>query len=333
MTKKEIIGCLQGKDTDALFAHADAARRKYCGDEVHIRGIIEFSNYCKRDCLYCGLRRSNAKLKRYRMSPEEIADTAENARALNYKTIVLQSGEDEQYSIKDLAKIIARIKKNIGCAITVSIGEKSREDYKALRDAGADRYLLKFETSDKKLFQKLKPDSSYEERLACLDTLRRLGFQVGSGSMVGLPGQTDGILAGDIMLMKRFDLDMIGIGPFIPHHDTPLAGAKRGTVTKTLKMIALARIATKNAHIPATTALGTIDPAGRQKGLKCGANVIMPNLTPKKYRKLYSIYPDKICISEEPGDCGRCVERMVVSVGRELGKGPGHSLKMKRAKR
>ncbi|MDD5440062.1 MAG: [FeFe] hydrogenase H-cluster radical SAM maturase HydE [Candidatus Omnitrophica bacterium] len=337
MTKREIIECLRGRGkaclapTDDLFAAADAARKKYCGDEVHIRGVIEFSNYCRRDCLYCGLRRSNAKLKRYRMSPDEIVRVAAGAGSV--PTVVLQSGEDEHYTIRDLDRIITRIKKQTGAAITLSIGERPALEYKALRQAGADRYLLKFETSDKELFKRLKPDSSYEERMRCLEDLRKTGYQVGSGTMVGLPGQSDGILAGDILLMKKLDLDMIGIGPFIPHPDTPLKNMGVGVRhavhlrDKGLRVIALARIVTRNAHIPATTALGTIDPNGRQKGLRCGANVIMPNLTPQKYRKLYAIYPDKICINENFSDCRGCVERLIRSLGRTIATGRGNSLK------
>ena len=325
--KKEIIGYLNYNRNRVLFKEADSIRKRYCGDEVHIRGIIEFSNYCKRDCLYCGLRKSNKKLTRYKMSIDEIFKTAQKIKEFKYKTIVLQSGEDDYCQIKELCSLIKRIKREIDCAVTLCIGEKTYDEYKQLREAGADRYLLKFETSNKKLYSNLKPDSSYEKRLISLAWLKELGYQVGSGNMTGLPGQTLKILADDILLMDKLDLDMIGIGPFIPHPDTPLQHSEKGTLELTLKTIALTRMVAPNTHIPATTAVGSINPQGRQKALQCGANVIMPNVTPQKYREYYQIYPDKICINDQPGNCRMCIETMIQSLGRDIAQGYGHSLK------
>jgi len=327
MTKKEIISYLQNSNPNLLYQKADKIRKKYCGNKVHIRGIIEFSNYCKRDCEYCGLRQSNKKVIRYRMSEEEIFLVAVKALEADCKTIVLQSGEDDSYKISNLCSLIKRIKGRFDCAITLSIGERDYEEYKQLRQAGADRYLLRFETSSRELFKRLKPDSSYDNRLSCLDSLRNLGYQVGSGIMVGLPGQNAEILAEDILLMDRLSLDMIGIGPFLPHYDTPLCDSNSGTLDLTLKILALIRIIMPDTHLPATTAVGSINKSGRQKALKCGANVIMPNVTPAKYRKYYEIYPNKICINEKPSDWRLCIESMIKSLGREIATDCGHSLK------
>jgi biotin synthase len=331
MTRDEIITWFQAEDASALFRLADQVRREYCGDEVHLRGLIEFSNSCERHCMYCGLRKDNSGLERYRLSADEIVEAARTAQKLNYQTVVLQSGEDNGYGVDELCAIVARIKAETGCAITLSIGERNYEEYRALRQAGADRYLLRFETSNRELFHKLKPDSSYERRMQCLDWLRELGYQVGSGCMVGLPGQTYEMMADDVLFMEQFDFDMIGIGPFIPHPETPLRNASQWPVDLVLRMVALVRIAVKNAHMPATTATGSIDLRGRQKALQCGANVIMPNLTPTQYRRHYEIYPNKICITERPEDCGGCVSGIILGLGRKVGRGPGHSLKKKAA--
>ncbi len=329
LTRKYIIGWLNTDKPEDLFRTADKIRKAYCTDKIHIRGIIEFSNHCKRDCLYCGLRKSNKNITRYRMDEAEILHSAVKAGNLGYKTILLQSGEDEAYSIDRLCRVVSSIKKKVDCAITLSIGEKSLDDYKRLKEAGADRYLLRFETSDEKLFKKLKPDSSYKSRLSCIENLIKLGYQVGSGIIVGLPGQAFETLADDILLMKKLELDMIGIGPFLPHHNTPLCAAPSGTLDLTLRVLSLIRIAMPDTHIPATTAVGTVDATGRQQALKCGCNVIMPNITPSKYRKFYEIYPDKICIGEKLSDCRSCVEKIIKSLGRNISKDYGHSLNKK----
>ncbi len=332
MNKDEIVYYLKTTSEEEkkyLFRRADEIRETYCGNEVHIRGIIEFSNYCIRDCTYCGLRKSNRKLHRYRMTIQEIFEVAKKAKEMDFKTVVLQSGEDPYYRIEDLCLLTEKIKTELNLAVTVCIGERTREEYRMMREAGADRYLLKFETSDPVLYARLKPDSSYENRFRCLEWLRELGYQVGSGNMVGLPGQTIESLAEDILLFKELDLDMIGIGPFIPHPDTPLRNTKTGTLDMTLKVLAITRIVTKNTHLPATTAVGTIDLFGRQKALQCGANVIMPNVGPQRYRKDYQIYPNKICIFENADHCHSCIEEMIESLGRTVSSGFGHSLKMR----
>jgi biotin synthase len=329
-SREDLVTLLEEQDpkkVSQLYRKADRTREEFMGDEVHIRGIIEFSNYCRRDCLYCGLRKSNARLYRYRMSPEAIFQAAGVAEGLNFKTIVLQSGEDPFYTAKVLCGLVRRIKNELNLAITLCIGERTLEEYRMFKEAGVDRYLLKFETSGRALFERMKPDSSYEERFRCLEWLRELGYQVGSGNMVGLPGQTSESLAEDILLFDQMGLDMIGIGPFIPDPNTPLAEAAAGDVDRTLKVVALTRLVTRNTHLPATTAVGTIHPLGRQKALQCGANVIMPNVTPKEFRRHYQIYPNKICIDESPSNCRFCVEGMVSSLGRRVGSGFGDSLK------
>ncbi len=292
-----------------------------------MRGIIEFSNVCVKNCLYCGLRRGNKKLFRYRLSVEEILAACRTAQALGIRTVVLQSGEDPFYSRATLCRLIKRIKQDCNLAITLSLGEKRYSDLKSFRDAGAERYLLKFETSDERLYRVLKPDSSFSRRFLCLESLRRLDFQVGSGTMLGLPGQTDESMAQDILLFRDLQLDMVGVGPFLAHPETPLAGTKKTSLELVLKVIALTRLVTENAHIPATTATGTLDSNGRKKALLCGANVIMPNMTPREFRKHYQIYPEKICIDEESEKCYQCITGMVRSIGRTIARGFGHSKK------
>jgi len=326
MTKKEITRYLKAKNASALFKEANLVRQQYCGDEVHLRGIIEFSNFCRQNCFYCGLRQENAKVGRYRMTLEEIMAGAQKVCQLSIPTIILQSGEDFSYSIDGFCKTIQQIKK-LNLAITLSIGERSRDDYRRFKEAGVDRYLLRFETSDEKLYARLRPGHHLGERLQCLDWLKKLGYQVGSGIMVGLPGQTLESIAQDIFLFRSLDLDMIGIGPFLPHPNTPLAGDKNIDIEMVLKVIALTRILTQNTHIPATTAVGTLDAQGRQKALLCGANIIMPNITPMQYRKFYEIYPDKICLSEDATTCRGCVEKMILAASRKVGTGFGHTLK------
>jgi len=340
VTKQQIIDRLQSPDPAELFAQADRVRRQFCGDGVYLRGIIEFSNYCKRNCCYCGLRQDNLKITRYRLSAPEIIDAAKTADRLGYGTVVLQSGEDLAYTVFELCRIIEAIKKETRCVVTMAVGELSRADYAALKAAGADRYLLKIETSNPKLFKKIKPDSDFNARLQCLYWLKDLGYEVGSGVMVCLPGQTLDDMASDILLFEELALDMIGIGPFIQHPNTPLGSYSGDSyhnsnkimvavpgIDLTLRMVALTRIITKNTNIPATTAVGTIDKEGRQKALQCGANIMMPNATPAQYRKYYEIYPDKICIDEKPSDCQGCIQAMLASIGRHVAGGNGNSLK------
>lgn len=309
-----------------LCRRADRVRDCHMGPEVYLRGLIEFSNVCRNNCLYCGIRAENAHVKRYRMSPEEIVETAKGGQELGYGTIVLQSGEDPYFTGPMLAEIIRSIKK-LGLAVTLSIGEREPEEYRLWREAGADRYLLRHETADPELYDRLNPGMTLEHRIGILKYLKTLGYQVGAGFMVGLPGQTTASLVADLRLIKDLDVEMVGIGPFIANPETPLAGCSSGTMEKTLTMVALARMMVPQAHIPATTALGSIDPSGREKALQAGANIVMPNLTPVCYREDYQLYPGKICLSETADVCKGCLTGRIESIGRCVGKGPGHSPK------
>lgn len=333
LTKEEIKTLLMAEDEekDLLFQTADRVRKEYVGDEVYLRGLIEFSSYCKNDCFYCGLRRSNLQAQRYRMHEEEIVDTALRAYQMGYSTVVLQSGEDMFYTKEKICWIIKKIKENADIAITLSIGERSYEEYKAFKDAGADRFLMRFETSNVDLYRRYHPGMSFENRIQCLRWLKSLGYELGTGFLIGLPGQTIDDIAQDILLVKELDADMIGIGPFIPHPQTPLKDEKEGSVDLTLKCISILRLLIPDANIPATTALGTLDPNGRQKGLMCGANIIMPNVNDLKYKLKYELYPGKICINEDAVKCRRCVESIITSLGRQVGKGKGQSRHYKRA--
>lgn len=277
---------------EPLYQAADRVRKRTVGDEVHLRGLIEFSNYCRRNCLYCGLRAGNSRLHRYRMTPAEIVVTARFAVGLGMKTIVLQSGEDSSYTVSELCAIVQTIKK-MGVAVTLSIGERSRSTYAALKEAGADRFLLRIETTNEQLYARMHPGMSYQNRVQCLYTLKELGYETGTGSLVGLPGQTPAMLAADLVFFKELDADMIGLGPFIPSPGTPLAQAAGGAVDLVLKMMALTRLLMPEINMPATTALGVKDPAGYQKGLSCGANVVMPNMGERDYKRLYAPYPGK----------------------------------------
>jgi len=310
-----------------LFQHADEVRREFCGDKVYLRGIIEFSNYCRRNCLYCGLRREHFQLTRYRMHEDEIVKTALEIADLGVGTVVLQSGEDPYFTAEVVERIIFRIKQKADVAITLSLGERPFDELQRWHLAGADRYLLKHETINPELYARMHPDMKYEERLNCLKALRTIGYQIGAGNIIGLPGQTIEDIADDILFLKKIDADMVGIGPFIPNVNTPLGKYPGGDVLMTLKTVAVARIVLRDTHIPATTALGSIDEWGREKALKCGANVLMPNFTPARYRRLYEIYPNKRCVDDMPKHCFNCIQARIKALGREVGLGKGHSLK------
>ena len=328
-----IIPLLQacpGDETESLFACADRTRKGFVGDSVHIRGIIEFSNYCVRSCMYCGLRRDNRKLRRYRMTPDEILAASENGIRSGYRTIVLQSGEDPYYSASDIARIVEGIKAFGDVAVTLSVGERSRSEYATMKAAGADRFLLKHETADAELYRRLHPGASLETRIECLQNLKGLGFQVGSGFIIGLPGQDIATIARDITLLKELDVEMAGIGPFIPHPDTPLASYPAGDVTMTLKALAVARLALPHANLPVTTALSTLQKDGRQLALSCGGNVILPNITPAKYRELYEIYPDSASLKDpEDGGIGE-IAVMLEAMGRRISTSRGDSVRWER---
>lgn len=324
LDKGEIIQLLNLKEPSALYRAADETRQKYVGNEVHLRGLIEFSNICKNNCLYCGLRCANTKIKRYRMSEETIISTAIKAKTYGYKTVVLQSGEDPFYDTDKLCRIIRSIKKE-DLAITLSIGEKSYQEYRAYRQAGADRYLLRIETTDKSLYEELDPAMSFENRLRCLEDLKTLGYEVGSGIMAGLPQQSIESIAQDILFMKTLPVHMAGIGPFIANPDTPLADFKQNNFEIALKTMAITRLLMPLINIPATTAMEALDKDGRIKALKSGANVVMPNITEGEARKLYILYPGKICTGEHPSVCRGCIEGKIKSIGRSIAQDKGIS--------
>lgn len=300
LSKKEIVDILKSPDTD-IFQEANEVRKKYVGDGVHLRGLIEFSNICKCNCLYCGLQSSNKHVNRYRLSKDEILDIAKKGVDEGFKTIVLQSGEDDYFNTDLMCEIISGIK-NLDVALTLSIGEKSFEDYKAFKDAGADRYLLRIETTDKILYKKMHPYADFDNRMRCLYDLKKLGYETGTGCLVGLPDQTVESLAEDILFFKELDADMIGIGPFIPHPDTPLKDANTGSLDLAIKVMAITRILLKDINIPATTAMESLRADGRLLALQSGANVVMPNLTDDCYKKMYEIYPNKISATREDLD-------------------------------
>jgi len=295
LKREEIIEllALPGSYTPQLLEAADRVRNDQVGDEIFLRGIIEFSNTCERNCLYCGLRKSNANLSRYRMSEDEIVNTAQEIQKSGVPTVVLQSGEDAFFDTAMICRLIERIRRETNLVITLSIGERSLADYKSFQQAGANRYLLKHETADKEIYKFLRPGCKWEDRLQCLRWIKELGFETGTGNMVGLPGQTLETLADDLLVMKYLDADMLGIGPFIAHPDTPLAGIDHDDLEMTLRVLAVARLLTRNTNIPATTALGTLHPQGRLLALQAGANVVMPDFTPEIYKSRYDIYPGR----------------------------------------
>jgi len=319
LQKEEIIKLLTDEQNQQeLFDKADDIRKKYVGDEVHLRGLIEFTNICRNNCLYCGIRAANAKINRYRMSEQEIIDTAKEAVDLGFKTIVLQGGEDMFFSAAKMCSIIEKIKK-LGCALTLSIGERSYDEYRAFREAGADRYLLRIETTDKDLYHKLDPNMSWDKRYECLMMIKELGYELGSGIMVGLPGQSIESIADDLLFLQKIGVDMAGIGPFIPHKETPLADASGGTLELSLRTMAIMRLLLEDINIPATTAMESLKPNGRILALKSGANVVMPNMTNGEYRKLYELYPNKACVNDTPMHCRTCIEAKIVAIGRKIG--------------
>lgn len=328
LDKDEILQLLQeNTHNEELFKAADRVRANYVGDEVHLRGLIEFSNVCKRNCLYCGLRASNKNIKRYRLEPDEIIELAKKAAGYGYRTIVMQSGEDEYYTLDKMKYIIESIKK-LDIALTLSIGEKTFEEYKSYREAGADRYLIRIETTDKKLYEEMDPGMSHLERIRCHKDLKKLGYELGSGCLVGLPGQTIESLAEDILFFKEIEADMIGIGPFIPNEDTPLKDAVGGDFTTSLKVMAITRLLLPDVNIPATTAMETSNKDGRIIALQIGANVVMPNVTEGEYRKLYALYPGKICTGDTPAHCRNCITGKIKAIGRTISASKGFRRKI-----
>ncbi|KGE17012.1 [FeFe] hydrogenase H-cluster radical SAM maturase HydE [Paenibacillus wynnii] len=322
LTKIEIVYFLQHLTLELqkrLFHLAVETRKKHYNESVYLRGLIEFSNYCKQDCMYCGLRRSNPEVDRYRLTEEEILECAAEGYNLGYRSFVLQSGEDFRYTEELMVRIVKSLKARFpDAAITLSMGERSEAFYRALYAAGTDRYLLRHETASRSLYESLHPGMSFDNRMNCLRILKDIGYQVGAGFMVGLPEQTHEHLAEDLLFLKEFHPAMIGIGPFIPHSATPLKDTAGGTIEDTLVMIALARLFVPDALMPATTAMGTLDPTGREQALSAGANVVMPNLSPLRFREKYELYENKICTGDQASQCRNCIEMRIMASGYQI---------------
>ena len=311
----------RSEETD-LYARelADQVRQQVYGNQIYVRGLIEFTNYCKNDCYYCGIRRSNRNAQRYRLTEEDILACCKEGYELGFRTFVLQGGEDGYYTDEKMIALIRKIKEMYpDCALTISIGEKSEESYRAYKEAGADRYLLRHETACEAHYRKLHPEEmSCENRKNCLRTLKKLGYQTGAGFMVGSPYQTIDDLVEDFLFLKELDPEMVGIGPFIAHQDTPFHDRESGTLEDTLFYLALLRLMLPNVLLPATTALGTIHPKGRELGVKAGANVVMPNLSLVSVRKKYMLYDGKICTGDEVAECRFCLSRRMELIGCQI---------------
>ena len=307
---------------EELAAAADRVRSRTVGDAVHLRGLIEFSSYCRRNCFYCGLRRDNAQAGRFRLAPEEIVALARQGKAYGYQTLVLQSGEDPWFTAERLTPILREIK-HLDVAITLSVGERSFADYQALKEAGADRFLLRIETTDRAVYEALDPGMSFDERRRCLADLRQLGYEVGTGCLVGLPGQTVASLARDVLFFQKIDADMIGIGPLVPNDDTPLKGTPPGDMGLVRRLVALIRLLLPEANIPATTAMETLAPGSRDIILRSGANVVMPNLTMGKARQLYALYPGKADVADTPEGYRERLADRIRALGRFIGQDAG----------
>ena len=323
MTLDEYIALIEKRNEDStriLRRLAVEVRQKIYSNHIYVRGLIEISNFCRNDCYYCGIRKSNKFCERYRLTPDEIISCSDEGYNLGFRTFVLQGGEDLYFTDEILGGIISEIKsRHPDCAITLSMGERTRESYKFLRESGADRYLLRHETADKTHYSRLHPENlSYENRINCLKILRELNYQVGCGFMVGSPFQTSQNLAQDLKFIETFKPDMCGIGPFIPHSDTPFKNFPAGTLELTCYLLSIIRLIYPPVLLPATTALGTIDPLGREKGILSGANVVMPNLSPVSVRKKYMLYDNKICTGEESAQCKNCLNNRMQKIGYEI---------------
>ena len=331
-TREDLIVLLnpeQAEQSRALRALAQACKHRVVGNKVYFRGLIEYSNRCMKNCFYCGIRRDNLRVQRYELGEEEVLEAARLAAEYRYASLVLQGGErDDRAFVDRMTHLLRRIHQETGgiLGITLSLGEQTEETYRTWMEAGASRYLLRIETSNRELYGKIHPsDHDFDKRLACIRTLKRLGYQTGTGVMIGLPGQTVADLADDLLFFRREDIDMVGMGPFIGHEDTPLweeesrLPDRRWRFELTLNMLSLLRLLMPDINIAATTAMQAIDPEGREKALVAGANVIMPNLTPTRYRTGYQLYADKPCLDEEAGQCRLCLEQRIRSVGEEIG--------------
>lgn len=329
LTDSELKQLIESETADNLAEYADRVRQRYYGRKVFLRGLIEISSFCRNDCYYCGIRRSNKSAERYRLDRATILECAETGYQLGFRTFVMQGGEDAFFTDDYLCGIVSELKsKYPDCAVTLSLGERSYESYKRLREAGADRYLLRHETADEDLYSRLHPsEMSLENRKECLYNLKKLGYQVGTGFMVGVPFQTTENIISDIRFMQELQPQMIGIGVFIPHKDTPFADKKGGTLELNLRLLGILRLMFPKVLLPATTALGTVSPVGRELGLKTGCNVVMPNLSPVDVRKKYSLYDNKICTGEESAECRDCLQRRIESAGYEIADERGDCVK------
>lgn len=333
LTAKEWTSLISGRTNDLseyLFSLARKRQQTYYGKDVYVRGLIEFSNYCKNDCFYCGIRKSNTNANRYRLTEEEILSCCKEGYHLGFRTFVLQSGEDGYFTEERLVSLIRKIREGYpDCAITLSIGEWEKSSYQAFFDAGADRYLLRHETYNHEHYGKLHPASlSAAHRQQCLWDLKGIGYQVGTGFMVGSPYQTPELLTEDMLFLKKLNPHMVGIGPFIPHHATPFAKEPAGTLELTLFMLGCIRLMLPKVLLPSTTALGTIHPKGRELGILAGGNVIMPNLSPTEVRKDYLLYDNKICTGDESAQCRNCLEKRMESIGYKIVTARGDSLNL-----
>jgi biotin synthase len=323
LSREELKLLLEARSPEVaehLFAKARQVRQAVYGKDIFLRGLIEFTNYCRNDCYYCGIRKSNLSADRYRLSKEQILSCCEQGHELGFRTFVLQGGEDPHFTDERVVDIVRAIKTNYpDCAVTLSLGERSSESYRRLFLAGAERYLLRHETRNEAHYASLHPSTmKLSERLACLQNLRDIGFQVGCGFMVGSPGQTVDCLVDDLTFIKEFRPHMVGIGPFIPHKDTPLADSPAGTLELTVFLLGILRLLDPKLLLPATTALGTISPTGREMGVLAGANVIMPNLSPVGVRNKYLLYDNKICTGDEAAECRFCIQRRMGSIGYDI---------------
>ncbi|NLK75332.1 MAG: [FeFe] hydrogenase H-cluster radical SAM maturase HydE [Clostridiales bacterium] len=323
LTKEEFHLLIKDiSDADLLYLRERAciASRKYFSNKIYIRGLIEFTNYCKNDCFYCGIRRSNHNVLRYRLSKEDILQCAQTGYSLGFRTFVLQGGEDSYYTDDYIVDLIKSLKDQYpDCAITLSIGEKSYDSYRRFFEAGADRYLLRHETANEEHYQKIHPPQlSIQNRKQCLWNLKEIGYQVGAGIMIGSPYQTVENLVEDLLFLKDLSPHMVGIGPFIPHHQTPFAKEASGSLRQTLLLLSIIRLMLPGVLLPATTALGSIHPEGREMGILSGANVVMPNLSPTSVRKKYELYDNKICTGDEAAECRYCLEGRLNRIGYQL---------------
>lgn len=323
ISREELGSILQTQDSfliQELHKKAQQTATQIYGNKIYIRGLIEFTNYCKNNCYYCGIRNGNTKADRYRLTTEQILSCCKTGWNLGFRTFVLQGGEDPYYTDEKICHIVQEIKsKYPDCAVTLSIGEKSEESYQAYFNAGADRYLLRHETADEEHYRKLHPQQmSLNNRKNCLKVLKKIGYQTGCGFMVGSPGQTVDTLYQDLLFIKELKPEMVGIGPFIPHKDTPFADQPAGTLDLTLRLLSIIRLIHPHVLLPATTALGTIDPKGREKGILAGGNVVMPNLSPVNVRDKYKLYDNKICTGDEAAECKACMAARMKSIGYEV---------------